>query len=184
MQSVDRRERYGLPAIIMHWTLFLLVLVVGILGLLHDDWPKQTQGFWINVHALLGILLWLVLVSRFVLRQRQPPPPLPADFSKANRLAARSVHLLLYALLFITPIIGAVTFIWHGRVLDLGLFQINFGVAKNPAIFHPTEDIHGYLAYVIFGLAGIHILAALWHQLVKHDGVLSRMWPASSAPKR
>jgi cytochrome b561 len=30
-------------------------------------------------------------------------------------------------------------------------------------IVHPTEDIHGYLAYTLFALVGLHLLAALWH---------------------
>src|SRR6266481_4779772 len=34
--------RYGSGAIAFHWSMFVLVVVVGILGLLHDDWPKQT----------------------------------------------------------------------------------------------------------------------------------------------
>jgi len=50
-------------------------------------------------------------------------------------------------------------------------------VAKNRAIFEPTEDIHGYLAYCVFALAGAHAAAALWHHFVKHDSVLRRMWP-------
>jgi len=44
-------------------------------------------------------------------------------------------------------------------------------------VFGPTEDLHGYLAYALFALAGLHALAALWHRLVLHDGVLARMWP-------
>jgi cytochrome b561 len=170
-------ERYGLWAIILHWTLFALVVVVGVFGLLHDDWPKRSQAFWINIHAIMGLLLWVLLLARFWLRLKQPPPALPADFTGVARRLAPAVHLTLYMLLFITPIVGIVTFIWHGRLLDLGFAQIHFGVTKNRAIFEPTEDLHGYLAYGIFALAGAHIAAALWHHFVKHDGVLRRMWP-------
>lgn len=53
------------------------------------------------------------------------------------------VDLLLYVRMFIIPIFGIVTFIWHGHVFDLGLFRVNFGVRRNRAIFHPTENIHG-----------------------------------------
>jgi cytochrome b561 len=99
----------------------------------------------------------------------------PGDHSR--RLSA-AVHWLLYALMFVIPIIGIVTFIWHGRVFDFGLFQVNFGIRSNRAIFHPTEDIHGYLAYALFALAGIHAAAALWHHFIRHDNVLRRMWPS------
>jgi cytochrome b561 len=87
------------------------------------------------------------------------------------------VHWALYALLFVTPLIGVVTFVYHGRIFDFGLFRIDPGIAKNRAIFHPTEDVHGYLAYAIFGLAGLHAGAALWHQFYRRDGLLARMWP-------
>jgi cytochrome b561 len=82
--------------------------------------------------------------------------------------------------MFIIPIIGIVTFVYHGRVFDFGFFKVDLGVKKDPAIFRPTEDIHGYLAYTLFTLAGLHALAALWHRFYLRDGVLARMWPIGS----
>lgn len=169
--------RYGGGAMAFHWTMFALVVIVGVLGLLHDSWPKQTQAFWINVHALIGLLLWGVLIARLGWRLRHVPPALPVSVGAFARRFSSPVHWLLYGLMFITPILGVITFVYHGRVFDFGLFQVNPGIAKNRAIFHPTEDIHGYLAYALFGLAGLHALAALWHQFHLHDGVLMRMWP-------
>jgi cytochrome b561 len=169
--------RYGSGAMAFHWSMFVLVVVVGILGLLHDDWPKQTQAFWINVHAMIGLLLWLVLIARMGWRMRHAPPSLPADVGALSRRFSSPVHWALYLLMFITPVIGVVTFVYHGRVFDFGLFQIDPGVKSNRAVFHPTEDIHGYLAYAIFAIAGLHALAALWHRFILRDGVLARMWP-------
>jgi hypothetical protein len=62
-------------------------------------------------------------------------------------------------------------------VFDFGLFRIDPQVRSDRPIFHPTEDIHGYLAYALFGLIGLHALAALWHHFVRHDRVLLRMFP-------
>jgi cytochrome b561 len=169
--------RYRPAAIAFHWTMFVLVVIVGILGLLHDSWPKQTQAFWINIHALIGISLWLVLLARLGYRVRHAPPGLPDDIGAFSRRFSSPVHGLLYALMFIIPILGIVTFVYHGRVFDFGAFKLDFGVKKNRAIFGPTEDVHGYLAYALFALAGLHALAALWHRFVLHDGVLARMWP-------
>jgi cytochrome b561 len=175
--SRDPVARYRPAAMAFHWAIFALVVIVGVLGLLHDSWPKQTQASWINAHALIGILLWLVLIARFGYRLRHAPPPLPAGISPISRYAASPVHLTLYALLFVIPIIGVVTFLYHGRILRLGLLGLDFGIKKDQAIFEPTEDIHGYLAYALFALAGLHALVALWHQFVARDGVLARMWP-------
>jgi cytochrome b561 len=176
-QPLHPSESYRRGAIALHWAMFVLVVIVGVLGLLHDSWPKQTQAFWINVHALIGIILWLVLVARFGYRLRHSPPTLPSDIGAFSRRLSSPVHLALYALMFLIPIIGFVTFIYHGRIFDFGLFHLDFGIRKNPAVFEPTEDIHGYLAYALFALAGLHALAALWHHFVLHDGVLARIWP-------
>lgn len=70
---------------------------------------------------------------------------------------------------------GAVALHWSAR--SGAVDTDHGGVRRNRAIFHPTEDIHGYLAYTLFALAGLHVLAALWHQYVRRDGVLQRMWP-------
>jgi superoxide oxidase len=171
-------ERYRSGAIAFHWAMFVIVVVVGVLGLLHDSWPKQTQAFWINIHALIGILLFLLLIARFGYRLRHSPPTLPADVGAFSRRFSSPVHLALYGLMFIIPIFGVVTFIYHGRVFHFSLFDLDFGIKKNPAIFGPSEDIHGYLAYALFTLAGLHAIAALWHHFIRRDGVLRRIWPA------
>ncbi len=170
---------YGRIAIGFHWVMALLVVAVGILGLLHDSWPRSTQTFWINIHALIGLAVWLLVMARFGWRSTHRPPDLPPEVGEFSRRVSYPVHLLLYALLFIIPIFGIVTFIWHGRVFDFGLFHVNFGVARDRAVFHPTENIHGYLAYTLFALVGLHILGALWHHFVRHDTVLQRMWLAA-----
>ncbi len=170
--------RYRSGAIAFHWTMFVLVVIVGILGLLHDTWPKQTQSFWINVHAVVGIALWLVLLARFGYRLRHPAPALPTTVGAFSRRLSTTVHWALYALLFVIPLIGFVTFVYHGRILHLGILDLDLGIKKNRSIFEPTEDIHGYLAYALFALAGLHALAALWHHFIAHDGILARMWPS------
>ncbi len=170
--------RYDAAAIAFHWLTFVLVVIVGVLGLLHDDWPKRTQSFWINIHAVLGLLLWVLLMVRVTWRLRHRPPALPEDSSRFTRRFSSPVHMALYALLFVIPVLGIVTFVYHGRIFDFGVFQVDFGIKKNRAVFAPTEDIHGYLAYTLFTLASLHAAAALWHHFYLRDGILRRMWPA------
>jgi cytochrome b561 len=168
----------------LHWIMAVLIVVVGVLGLLHDSWPRRSQAFWINVHALIGLLIWVLIVVRLSWRRTHPPPALPPEMGVLPRRLSYAVHLLLYLLVFVTPLVGIVTFIWHGRAFDFGLFGVDFGVRSNRAIFHPTEDIHGYLAYTLFALIGIHLLTALWHQFVRRDRLLQRMWPAGASGAR
>jgi cytochrome b561 len=130
-----------------------------------------------------------LVIARLRWRARHVPPPLPPDVDVFSLRLSTAVHWLLYALMLVIPIVGIITFIRHGRVFDFGLFRLNVGVRSNRAIFHPTEDIDEYLAYALFTLAGIHALAALWqlsgsslaalwHNFIKHDTVLRRMWPS------
>ena len=179
--ALKESERYSSAAITFHWTSAILVVGVGILGLWHDSWPSRpAQVFWINIHAVFGLVLFGLVIARLGWRIRHAPPALPADVGALSHRLSRCVHGLLYVLMLAIPILGIVTFIWHGRAFDFGLFQVNPGVRSNHAVFGPTEDIHGYLAYALFALAGLHALAALWHHFVRHDNVLRRMWPRAA----
>ena len=173
----DDQARYGGVAIFYHWLMAALIVIVGILGLLHDSWSHPTQAQWINIHAVLGLAVTVLLMLRIWWRLRHRPPDLPSDVGEFSRRTSYPVHLLMYVLLFVIPVFGIITFIWHGRVFDFGLFQVDPHVARDRAIFHPTEDIHGYLAYALFALIILHALAALWHHFMRHDRVLLRMLP-------
>ena len=131
---------------------------------------------------MIGLAILVLAAARIGWRLRHPPPDLPPGSGVLAARLSRPVHLLLYALLVSIPLIGIVTFVWHARVFDFGLFKLDLGVAKDRAVFHPTEIVHGYLAYGLFGLAGLHLLAALWHQFVRRDGLLLRMWPSRPGP--
>lgn len=176
-EAPESEAGYGNVAIFIHWIVAVLVVIVGILGLLHDSWPHATQAKWINIHAMIGLAVSALMIVRLAWRLSHRPPVLPQDAGAWSRRLSSPVHLLMYLLLFVIPVFGIVTFIWHGRVFDFGLFRIDPGVRSDRTIFHPTEDIHGYLAYALFGLIGLHVLAALWHHFVRRDRVLLRMWP-------
>ena len=83
----DPKAAYRPPAIALHWAVFLLVVIVGWLGLLHDDWPRQSQAFWINIHAMLGLLMFALVLARLAYRHAYAPPALPEDVAHAGALA-------------------------------------------------------------------------------------------------
>jgi cytochrome b561 len=180
----DLKIQYSAGAVFLHWSMALLIAVTGTLGLLHDSWPQSTQGFWINLHAIFGLIVALLLCVRLGWRAIHRPPPLPEEMGIFTRRASSAVHVAMYLLLVALPILGVVTFIWHGRVFDFGIFKIDFGIAKNRSIFHPTEDWHGYLAYALFTLIGLHAVAALWHHFIRRDRLIRRMWFPGEKPAR
>jgi cytochrome b561 len=176
----DSPARYTLPAILFHWTSFALVVFVGVLGLSFGSIPRPNRMFWINIHAVAGLALALAL-ARIFWRLRQSPPEYPAGTPALTRRLSAPVHWLLYALMVILPLVGIVAFVWHARVFDFGLFKLDFGVPSTKPVYEAAEELHEMLAYSLFGLAGLHGLAALWHHFVQKDGLLSRMWPGGKA---
>ncbi len=173
--------RYTLPAILFHWTSFALVVFVGVLGLSFGSIPRPNRLFWINIHAVFGLAVLALAMARLLWRRRSPPPAYPDGMAELTRRLSQPVHILLYALMIVLPLVGIVAFVWHARVFDFGLFKLDFGVASTKPVYETAEEIHEMLAYSLFGLAGLHGLAALWHHFVQKDGILGRMWPFGKA---
>ena len=171
-------RRYSPVAMSLHWIMAALILFVGILGLLLDDWPKATKLFWINIHAQVGLLVLVLLMARIWWRRAHTPPELPPEVSEISRRVSHPAHLLIYALMLVTPLVGIVAFVWHARVFDFGLFSIDFGVKSNGPVYHQAEDIHLWLTYGLFALVAGHGAAALGHHFISRDTVLLRMLPA------
>ena len=170
-------ERYDGGAVAFHWTVAALIVFLGILGLLFDEMPRDIRPFWINVHASVGLVYFVLVIARFGWRFVSPPPALPTDVGEFSRRASHAAHHLLYALMLAIPVFGIIAFVWHGRAFNYGTFQLSFGVPTNPAVYRPVETVHQLLAYALFAIAGLHAAVALWHQFVRRDGILIRMLP-------
>jgi cytochrome b561 len=170
-------ERYDSTAVAFHWIVAALVVILGALGLLFGAIPRDARPFWINVHGCVGLVYFALVIMRFAWRWTHRPPELPPDIGEFGRQMSVAAHHALYVLMLLIPLFGVVAYIWHGRVFDYGLFQLDFRVGTNREVFKPAEMIHQWLAYGLFALAGLHILAALYHRFVRRDGVLSRMLP-------
>jgi cytochrome b561 len=170
-------ERYDSTAVAFHWIVAALVVILGALGLLFGEIPRDARPFWINVHGCVGLVYFALVIMRFAWRLTHRPPELPPDIGEFDRQMSLAAHHALYVLMLLIPLFGVVAYIWHGRVFDYGLFQLDFRVGTNREVFKPAEMIHQWLAYGLFALAGLHILAALYHRFVRRDGVLSRMLP-------
>ena len=178
--QVAARQRYDGGAIAFHWTVAAFILFMGGLGLLFDDIPKDSRPFWINVHGSVGLIYLALAIGRLAWRAGHRPPPLPVDVGAFSRRASSATHHLLYALMLLTPVVGFVAYVWHGKSFNYGLFQLNLGVSSDRAVFEPAEEVHQLLAYALFALVGLHILGALWHQYFRRDGVLLRILPGGA----
>src|ERR1700731_5497108 len=59
----------------------------------------------VSIHRPLGILILILVVIRFVNRRYSTLPPFPATMSSQERFVASASEILLYALLFVQPLV-------------------------------------------------------------------------------
>ena len=169
--------RYHPALVALHWLLAILIILALVGGgLILDEMPNSDP---LKIEALQGhmivatIILVLMLV-RLLVRVRTAHPP-QADIGQPllNRLA-RWAHWAFYAVIF--AMLGS------GIAMSVmaGLPAIVFFGSGDPlpASFDELAPraAHGLFATLLALLIAGHVAAALYHQFVRKDGLLARMW--------
>ncbi len=171
-------RRYTGVAIALHWLLALMILVAFGVGLYMSDLPlSPTRIKLFNWHKWAGITILALSVLRLLWRlTHRPPADLPAP--RWQQRLAHATHGALYALFFLVPLAGwayssaaGFPIVWFG-VLPLPDF-----VSPDKALAEVMKERHEMLAWLLIGLAALHVAAALKHHLVDRDGLLDRMRP-------
>ena len=135
------------------------------------------SGILIDCHVWFGVTILFVAMIRLLWRLTHVEPE-PEDGIPPWQVAtARLIHWLLYALLFTIPILGWVNASWRGMHVTLfGLVELPKLLATRVPGWGWTGDIHSLLAnYGLLSLVCVHVAAALYHYLIRRDGVLQRM---------
>ena len=164
--AASRSIELGRRAHVRSWEFALLVCTVGIAGLVHDSWPTPGLGPWINLHAVFGLLLWIMVVAQFEQGARSQSLLQQADFQLFCRQLSRAVYLLLYILFGANQLIRFGVIFWNRGSIG----------ALHPAILQPPENLRDYLVYGIIALLTIHALAAL-HRHTPKRGRLTSAFP-------
>ena len=162
---------------ILHWLMAAMVLTMLGIGVAMvaslGDYHRL-----VSIHRPLGIAILIVVVIRFVNRQFSTLPPFPATMSSQERVVAHASEVLLYALLFLLPLVG-----WG--MLSAARFPIvlHGPVHLPPILPHSVmlyaflRKTHTALAYLLFLSFIAHFGAILFHTLVVRDRLFSRMAP-------
>jgi cytochrome b561 len=180
------RQRYVRAAIILHWTIAMLILTqIGIGWYMNEALPDHSpaQAQVKGIHVSLGLTILLLVLARIGVRLFNPPPPLPAGMPAWERLLSGAVHLLFYVLMLVMPLTG-----WF--LVSLGNRPISFwglpwphlpgavqliGSAPPRAARETVAHVHVFiLIWIVLINLALHVAGALKHQF---DGrpVLWRM---------
>jgi len=121
-----------------------------------------------------------VAIVRLAWRVTHGEPEPDAGMPPWQTTSERIVHWLLYALLFVLPVLGWINASWRGMPIVMFGLELPQLVATRAAGWDWTGDVHALLAnYLLLTLVGLHVLAALYHYFIRRDGVLQRMLPGA-----
>jgi cytochrome b561 len=179
MQIKNSSERYGLIALLLHWSVVVLVVTQVVLAGQAEDTSSLLQKAKIlTTHKSIGMTILMLAILRLLWRLMNPTP-IPVMGTKAwqERLAS-IMHWLLYALIFLTPLVGwTMSSAKNYPVSYFGLFTWPNLVAPDEGLFNTLRTTHGVLAKIMVSLAWLHAFAALKHHFFDKDNVLRRMLP-------
>ncbi len=161
---------------LLHWVMavcILAMLFIGV-GMVSTIMPKYLSL--VSIHKPLGIAILVLALLRLAVRLRYGAPSLPADLPAPMKLAAELSHYALYALMIGMPLLG-----W--AMLSAASYPVVlFSGVHLPQILPLSDSLHTllwnahyYLAFAFFALILLHLAAALFHALVRRDGVFESM---------
>ena len=178
------RRQFAVTSRILHWTMAAMVLTMLGIGVTMVASLANYHDL-VSIHRPLGIAILVLVVIRFANRILNRPPPFPATMSRMERLAATASEYLMYALMFVLPLVGwGMLSAAHYPVVLFGAVQLPFILPHNAMLYAVLRRAHTILAYLFFITFLAHFGAILFHTLIMRDGILKRMAPWSIPPPK
>ncbi|WP_435640901.1 cytochrome b/b6 domain-containing protein [Micavibrio aeruginosavorus] len=179
MQWRNTSENYGVVAKSFHWVIALLV--IGLLGVgLYleslDPSPLMFKvSFW---HKSFGITVLALVVLRVLWRFTNTHPHSLPSHARWEKTLAKITHGLLYLALFVMPLSGWImSSAKRFSVNVFGWFTLPDLVGESEQIGSIARSLHGYAAYTLIALIGLHFAGAIKHHVIDKDSTLRRMLP-------
>ena len=189
MTGASRRLRYTRVAMLLHWTVAVMIALnialIWSVELIPEDYVRPV----IDTHKSLGITVLGLVLLHLLWRFANPPPPLPLAYQPWERKLAKVAHVTMYGLILALPLSGWMhDSAWKAAaevpMRLFGLFEwprIGPIMAMEPGNklnFHiATGQIHVLLSYAFYALFVLHVTAALKHQIADRQPQLQRMTP-------
>jgi cytochrome b561 len=128
------------------------------------------------LHEPLGISILVLAFIRLYVRLNSDVPALPQDIPAVQRRAARASHFVLYAMMIAMPLVGWSMVSAEGApIILMGWLHLPSIMPHDMHLFRTLRKVHMILAILLAGTFAMHFLAAMYHALVRKDGVFSSM---------
>ncbi len=178
-EPADLDQPYDAVSRTFHWVVVALVAAqVTIALILPAALPESAEDTIAAWHLAVGSTVLLVMLLRLAWRLTHPMPPAPADLPPALRWLARGTHWAFYVVLIVLPLLGLTAAnAYRATPRLLGLIPLPRLVAPDKPFAETIGAVHRTVALLLLVLIALHVSGALYHALVKRDGVIRRMLP-------
>ncbi|ARK75934.1 cytochrome b [Burkholderia pseudomallei] len=161
---------------LLHWVMAAMIVSMLFVGAGMVTTVSGRHAALVAMHKPLGVAVLVLACVRVVVRLSSRPPALPADLPGWQKFAAHGSHLVLYALMIAMPLVG-----W--AMLSAGGYPVTLGGGVRLPSIVPADAVwfawlrhaHRWLAYLFFATFLAHFAAALYHGMIRRDGVLRAM---------
>lgn len=173
---MNASPRFALPARVLHWLMAVMILAMLFIGAGMVSTASQAYPALLAWHRPVGIAVLVLALVRLAVRLTHRAPPLPADLPAIQVAAAKGSHYLLYGLMIGMPLVGWAMLSAAGTPVQLwGGVVLPAILPRDVLVFGWLRWAHGLLGYAFFLLILAHLGAALFHGLIRRDGVLGSM---------
>ena len=188
MPAMNTTLRYGSVAMTLHWLIAAAIIVNIFVGLYMGDLPREAPSTFeiFALHKSIGLAVLALSVLRVVWWLVNPIPPSPSGLARWMKIAGKAAHYLFYFLIVAIPLAGwlmvSVGSMGHPTsvfgLFDWPSFPILADIPRSAGRpYHEAfETIHVLLAWGAIVLILLHVGAALYHQFIRKDQLISRMW--------
>lgn len=168
----DLSEKFSKGTIAMHWITAILILILFPLGKYMEGLSVSEKMGLIKVHAILGIVVFILTIIRSYLFFKVPRPKDIKTGSKLNDKLAVWIHNLFYFLLFALSLSGIATMILggYGEALQSG----NYEMIKSHNEISPLKG-HSVLALIMMILLFLHVIGVIKHYVLTKENTLKRI---------
>jgi cytochrome b561 len=173
-------ERYSSTAQVLHWLTALLVLLTLPVAWVMVNMPPTAHlvAKLFTLHESLGLTILAIVAVRLAWRARHPAPPLPQDFARLDKIAAKASHWMLYVILVGMPVSGYLMNATGGYPIGFfWLFNVP-GLSKIQTLSDLALWVHVAIGqWLVYALVILHLAATAWHVAIRKDGTVDRMLP-------
>ncbi|KTD00945.1 cytochrome b [Fluoribacter gormanii] len=173
-------KRFGSMTKLLHWLIFILISTqYYLVWSISEDSPLT--ALYIMLHKSIGMTILILGILFFIWHMINVKPMPPGTQPRWQYITSKAVHHTLFLLIILMPIIGYLLSCADGKPINFfGWFTIPCLISANDHLGGIMFSTHETLAFIILFVAGIHVLAALYHHFICKDYVLKRMLPFTS----